>query len=169
MIMIGRWLRYQHLTTSYACWWWWLFFPDDHPHDHDYFYDDPEDHDNYFDDDWPAIYLYLFLYFIFVIVSVCPIPCICICIWFKLMISIRTCKGPLETWPKAPTLLGPTYTALWRKPLRNLELRILCLCSHFLRYELFQIENIWEQYFVSFTFLQVFGSSWLSTGGKHFQ
>ena len=36
----------------------------------------------------------------------------------------------------------PCRTALWRKPLRNLELRIFYLCSHFLGYELFQIENI---------------------------
>ena len=49
------------------------------------------------------------------------------------------------------------HNALWRKPLRNLELRILYLCSHFLGYELFQIENIWEQHFVSFTFIQIFG------------
>ena len=40
------------------------------------------------------------------------------------------------------------------------------LRSHFLGYELFQIENIWEQYFVSFTFFQIFSTSWLSTQGK---
>ena len=36
----------------------------------------------------------------------------------------------------------PASIALWRKPLRNLELRVLYLCSHFLGYEFFQIENI---------------------------
>ena len=46
----------------------------------------------------------------------------------------------------------------WRKPLINLESRIFYLCSHFLGYELFQIENIWGE---SSNLRYLLGTSWI--------